>query len=294
MSKVASNVMQEVLDLLDLETIEAGLFRGPSRNFFGKNVFGGQVLGQALMAAGRTVDGRLAHSLHGYFLRAGDVTAPIVYQVENIRDGKSFSTRHVKAIQHGEIIFIMSTSFAVAEEGLDHQVEMPEVEGPEGIPSETELRRLIAPMIPEKIRAVFERERPMEIRPLNPVNPFAPVKQEARRFQWMKAQTRLPDDPFLHQCILAFASDFALMGTAMLPHGVSFMQNNMQAASIDHAMWFHRDFRVDEWLLYEMEGPNASSSRGMNFGRMFTQDGRLVATTAQEGLMRLREVPEKY
>ena len=153
---------------------------------------------------------------------------------------------------------------------------------------------MIAPMIPEKVRAVFVRERPFELRPINPVNPFAPVKQEAHRFHWMKAQSKLPDDPFLHQCLLAFASDFALMGTAMLPHGVSFMQNNMQAASIDHAMWFHRDFRVDDWLLYEMEGPNASSSRGMNFGRIFTQDGKLVATTAQEGLMRLREVPEKY
>ena len=289
-----SNVMQEVLDLLDLEVIEAGLFRGQSRNIVGKNVFGGQVLGQALMAAGRTVEGRLAHSLHAYFLRAGDTTAPIVFQVEKIRDGKSFATRNVKAIQHGEIIFILSASFAVAEEGLEHQAEMPRVEGPEGVPSETDLRRKIAPMIPEKIRAAFERERPIEIRPINPVNPFAPVKQEAKRYQWMRAQERLPDDPLLHQCILAFASDFALMGTAMLPHGVSFIQNNMQAASLDHAMWFHRDFRIDEWLLYEMDGPNASASRGMNFGRIFAQDGRLVATVAQEGLMRLREVPEKY
>lgn len=289
-----SNVMQEVLDLLELEVIEAGLFRGQSRNLVGKNVFGGQVLGQALMAAGRTVDGRLAHSLHAYFLRAGDTTAPIVYQVENIRDGKSFATRNVKAIQHGEIIFIMSASFAVAEEGLEHQAEMPKVEGPDGIPSETELRQKIAPMIPEKVRAAFTRERPIEIRPINPVNPFAPVKKEAIRHQWMRAQNKLPDDPFLHQCILAFASDFALMGTAMLPHGVSFVQSNMQAASLDHAMWFHRDVRVDEWLLYEMDSPNASSSRGMNYGRIFAQDGRLVATTAQEGLMRLREVAEKY
>ena len=289
-----SNVMQEVLDLLELEVIEAGLFRGQSRNLVGKNVFGGQVLGQALMAAGRTVEGRLAHSMHAYFLRAGDTTAPIVYQVESIRDGKSFATRNVKAIQHGEIIFTLSASFAVHEEGLEHQSDMPQVAGPEGIPSETELRQKIAPMIPEKIRAVFVRERPIEIRPINPVNPFAPVKQEAVRHQWMRAQNPLPDDPLLHQCILAFASDFALMGTAMLPHGVSFMQNNMQAASLDHAMWFHRDFRVDEWLLYEMDSPNASASRGMNFGRIFTQDGKLVATVAQEGLMRLREVPEKY
>lgn len=288
------NVMQEVLDLLDLEQIEAGLFRGPSLNIVGKNVFGGQVLAQALMAAGRTVEGRLAHSFHAYFLRAGDTTAPIVFQVENVRDGKSFATRNVKAIQHGAAIFTMMASFAVPEEGLEHQVEMPQVEGPENVPSETELRERIAPMIPEKIRAVFVRERPIEIRPINPVNPFAPQKQEAVRRHWMRAQNPMPDDPFLHQCILAFASDFALMGTAMLPHGVSFIQNNMQAASLDHAMWFHRDFRIDEWLLYDMDGPNATASRGMNFGRIFAQDGRLVATVAQEGLMRLREVPEKY
>ena len=286
--------MQEVLDLLDLETIEKGIYRGTSRNFFGKNVFGGQVLGQALMAAGRTVDGRLPHSMHGYFLRAGDVTAPIVYQVENIRDGKSFCTRNVKGIQHGENIFLMSASFAVPEDGLDHQVPMPQVEGPEGVPSEHELRKLVAPMVPEKIRAVFERERPIEIRPIDPVNPFAPVKKEPVRRHWMKAQRRLPDDPLLHMCILAFASDFSLMATAMLPHGVSYVQSNMQSASLDHAMWFHRDFRVDEWLLYDMDAPNASASRGMNFGRIFTQDGKLVATVAQEGLMRLRELPEKY
>ncbi|HIV69485.1 MAG TPA: acyl-CoA thioesterase II [Candidatus Aquabacterium excrementipullorum] len=289
-----SNVMQDVLDLLDLETIEKGIFRGTSRNFFGKNVFGGQVLGQALMAAGRTVEGRLPHSLHGYFLRAGDVKAPIVYQVETIRDGKSFCTRNVKGIQHGENIFLMSASFAVHEEGLDHQVEMPKVQGPDDLPSEHQLRALIAPMIPEKIRAVFERERPVEIRPIDPVNPFAPVKKDAKRHQWMKSQSRLPDDPLLHMCILAFASDFGLMSTAMLPHGVSYMQNNVQAASLDHAMWFHREFRIDEWLLYDMDAPNASGSRGMNFGRVFTQDGKLVATVAQEGLMRLHEVPEKY
>nr|MBP7229595.1 acyl-CoA thioesterase II [Moraxellaceae bacterium] len=280
-----TQVMQEVLDLLDLEAIEANLFRGSSLNIVGKNVFGGQVLAQALMAAGRTTDGRLANSMHGYFLRAGDTTAPIVYQVDRVRDGKSFSTRMVKAIQHGETIFIMSASFAVMEEGLEHQAEMPVVDGPDGILSETELRQKVAPMIPEKIRDVFARERPIEIRPINPVNPFAPVKQEAKRFHWMRAQTRLPDDPFLHQCILAFASDYALMGTAMLPHGVSFMQNNLQAASIDHAMWFHRPFRMDEWLLYEMDAPNSASSRGLNRGLIYAQDGRQVASTAQEGLV---------
>ncbi len=288
------NIMQDVLDLLNLEKIEENIFRGQSRNFFGKNVFGGQVLGQSLMAAGLTVDKRLANSLHAYFLRAGDVNAPIVYCVENLRDGKSFATRQVQAKQHGHIIFTMTASFAAQEEGLDHQVAMPKVEGPDGIASEYELRQKIAPMIPEKVRTIFARERPIEIRPINPVNPFAPTKQEPLRHHWMKAQMRLPDEPFLHQCILAFASDFALMGTAMLPHAVSFMQNNLQAASLDHALWFHRDFRIDEWLLYEMDSPNAYASRGMNFGRIFTQSGQLIATVAQEGLMRLREVPEKY
>jgi acyl-CoA thioesterase-2 len=292
---MSSDVMQELLDLLDLEALEVNLFRGKSTNIVGtRNVFGGQVLGQSLMAAGRTVDGRLAHSMHGYFLRAGDTRAPIVYEVERIRDGKSFTTRNVKAIQHGDIIFICSASFAVPEEGLEHQSPMPQVEGPEGVLNETELRQKIAHLLPEKIRASFERERPIEIRPINPVNPFAPQRQEPLRHQWLKAQSRLPDNPFLHQCLLAFASDFSLMGTAMLPHGVSFAQANLQAASLDHAMWFHRDFRLDDWLLYEMDSTNASGSRGMNRGSIFTQDGRLVASVAQEGLMRLREVAEKY
>lgn len=292
---MSSNVMQALLDLLDLEALEVNLFRGQSTNIVGtKNVFGGQVLGQALMAAGRTVEGRLAHSMHGYFLRAGDTRAPIVYQVERIRDGKSFTTRNVRAIQHGEIIFISAASFAVHEDGLEHQSPMPQVEGPEGVLNETELRQKIAHLLPEKIRASFERERPIEIRPVNPVNPFAPQRQEPLRHQWIRAQSKLPDDPFLHQCLLAFASDFALMGTAMLPHGVSFVQANLQAASIDHAMWFHRDFRIDEWLLYEMDSTSASHSRGMNRGSIFTQEGKLVASVAQEGLMRLREVAEKY
>lgn len=289
-----SEVIRELLELLDLEKIESGLYRGQSRNIVGKNVFGGQVLGQSLMAAGLTVENRLAHSMHGYFLKAGDTTAPIVYQVERIRDGKSFATRNVKAIQHGEIIFILSASFAVAEEGLEHQAPMPDVIGPEGIPSEFELRQKIAPMLPEKLRQHFCRERPIEIRPINPVNPFAPQPMAPVRHHWMRAQMALPDDPFLHQCLLAFASDFALMGTAMLPHGVSFVQPNMQAASLDHAMWFHCDVRMDEWLLYEMDSTRSSAARGMNRGSIFSQDGKLVATVAQEGLMRLREMTEKY
>lgn len=287
-----SNVMHELLTLLDLEALEINLFRGQSHNYFGKNAFGGQVLGQALVAAGRTVDnGHLAHSLHAYFLRPGDANAPIVYSVERVRDGKSFTTRTVKAIQHGEIIFTMMASFAIAEGGFDHQFPMPEVPPPEALKSELELRRLVAPFLPEKQRYFMEQERPIELRPIDPVNPFALEPREPRRAHWMKAQMTLPDDPFLHQCILAFSSDFALMGTAMLPHAAHFMQPEMQCASIDHAMWFHRPFRVDDWLLYSMDSPSASSAKGINRGLIHTRDGVLIASTAQEGLIRRHEKP---
>ncbi|WP_068858494.1 acyl-CoA thioesterase II [Perlucidibaca aquatica] len=285
-----SAVMQELLQLLDLEPIEINLFRGQSINLFGKNVFGGQVLGQALMAAGRTVEDRLAHSLHAYFLRPGDATTPIVYSVERVRDGKSFTTRTVKAIQHGEIIFTMMASFSIAEDGLDHQMPMPTVPAPEELKSELELRRLVAPFVPEKMRAMMERDRPIELRPIDPVNPFALSPKPPHRAHWMRSQMALPDDPFLHQCLLAFASDFALMGTAMLPHAVHFMQPSMQCASIDHAMWFHRPVRMDEWLLYSMDAPSASSAKGINRGLIYDRDGVLIASTAQEGLMRQHEL----
>jgi acyl-CoA thioesterase-2 len=288
-----SAVMQELLQLLDLEPIEINLFRGQSINLFGKNVFGGQVLGQALMAAGRTVDDRLAHSLHAYFLRPGDATTPIVYSVERVRDGKSFTTRTVKAIQHGEIIFTMMASFSIAEDGLDHQMPMPTVSAPEDLKSELELRRMVAPFVPEKMRAMMERDRPIELRPIDPINPFALTPQPPHRAHWMRSQMALPDDPFLHQCLLAFASDFALMGTAMLPHAVHFMQPSMQCASIDHAMWFHRPVRMDEWLLYSMDAPSASSAKGINRGLIYDRNGVLIASTAQEGLMRQHELLER-
>lgn len=288
-----SAVMQELLQLLDLEPIEINLFRGQSINLFGKNVFGGQVLGQALMAAGRTVDDRLAHSLHAYFLRPGDATTPIVYSVERVRDGKSFTTRTVKAIQHGEIIFTMMASFSIAEDGLDHQMPMPTVSAPEDLKSELELRRMVAPFVPEKMRAMMERDRPIELRPIDPINPFALTPQPPHRAHWMRSQMALPDDPFLHQCLLAFASDFALMGTAMLPHAVHFMQPSMQCASIDHAMWFHRPVRMDEWLLYSMDAPSASSAKGINRGLIYNREGVLIASTAQEGLMRQHEILER-
>ena len=288
-----SAVMQELLQLLDLEPIEINLFRGQSINLFGKNVFGGQVLGQALMAAGRTVEDRLAHSLHAYFLRPGDATTPIVYSVERVRDGKSFTTRTVKAIQHGEIIFTLMASFSIAEDGLDHQIPMPTVPAPEELKSELELRRMVAPFVPEKMRAMMERDRPIELRPIDPINPFALTPQPPHRAHWMRSQMALPDDPFLHQCLLAFASDFALMGTAMLPHAVHFMQPSMQCASIDHAMWFHRPVRMDEWLLYSMDAPSASSAKGINRGLIYDRNGVLIASTAQEGLMRQHELLER-
>lgn len=284
-----TGVIKELLALLDLEPLEVNLFRGQSYNYFGKNAFGGQVLGQALVAAGRTVEnGHLAHSLHAYFLRPGDPDAPIVYSVERVRDGRSFTTRTVKAVQHGEIIFTMMASFAVAEDGFDHQFPMPEAPAPETLESELDLRRRLALQLPKSQRHYLEMERPIELRPVDPLDPMNLEAREPFRAHWMRAQDRLPDDPFLHQCVLAFASDFAFMGTAMLPHKAHFFQPWMQCASIDHAMWFHRPFRIDDWLLYSMDAPSASSAKGLNRGLIHTRDGLLVASTAQEGLMRQR------
>ncbi|MCP4006943.1 MAG: acyl-CoA thioesterase II [bacterium] len=283
-----SKVLEGLLQLLDLEQIEVNLFRGNSPDEGWQRVFGGQVLGQALVAANRTVEGRRAHSLHGYFLRPGDVKVPILYEVDRIRDGRSFTTRRVVAIQHGRAIFNMAVSFQVDEGGFDHQIEMPDVPGPEGILNEVELRKRMADRIPEQWRKSFTRERPIETRSLDPINEFEPEKRPPFQNVWFKAIGALPDDPQLHQCVLAYASDLTLLDTATMPHGVSFMQENFQAASLDHAMWFHRDFRADEWLLYAQDSPSASGARGFNRGSVFTRDGKLVASTTQEGLIRLR------
>lgn len=287
-----SEVMKELLDLLDLEPLEVNFFRGRSKDYFGHNMFGGQVLGQALMAAGRTLDDRepFCHSLHAYFLRPGKPTAPVVYTVERVRDGKTFTTRTVKATQFGEIIFTMMASFSPPEPGLEHQEPMPAVGQPDDYPDEWSLRKQLAQFAPTSRRAYLEAERPIEIRLIDPVNPMNLQPKPPIRGQWMRSQMRLPDDPFLHQCILAFASDFGLMGTAMLPHAVFFTQPNMQCASIDHAMWFHRPFRMDEWLYYHMDSPSSSAAKGLNRGQIFTQDGRLIASTAQEGLIRQHPV----
>ena len=281
------DVLEELLRLLELEEIEENIFRGQSQDLGFKNVFGGQVLGQALSAASYTAPPeRAAHSLHAYFLRPGDSTKPIVYTVERMRDGKSFATRRVKAVQKGQPIFFMSVSFQREETGFEHQDEMPDVPGPDGIVSEMDMALALADQIPPGIREKILCEKPIEMRPVDPVNPFKPEKKPAQNYVWFRTVKPIPDDAATHRYMLAYASDFNLVSTALHPHGHTFWEPEMQVASLDHAMWFHRPFRMDQWLLYAIDSPNASQARGMGIGRIFTHDGRLVATVAQEGLIR--------
>lgn len=282
-----SEALNRLLNILDLKQIDADLFIGDSQDLGYRRLFGGQVLGQALVAGYRTVQDRFAHSLHAYFLRPGDPEEPIEYEVDRIRDGRSFTTRRVVAKQKDKAIFNMSISFQIKEEGLEHQSPMPTVPGPDGLISELDRARKVAEKIPEKLRYKATCERPIEIRVVNPTNYFAPKKREPNNYHWMKTIAKLPDDSIIHQCLLAYASDFGLMGTSLHPHGISFLQKELQAASLDHAMWFHRHFKMDEWLLYAVESPNANGARGLNFGKFFNLEGKLVASTAQEGLIRL-------
>lgn len=281
-------VLADLLHLLELERIEDNIFRGESRDIGSTRVFGGQVLGQALTAASYTVsDERTVHSIHAYFLRGGDVEAPIVYDVDRARDGRSFSNRRVVAIQHGRPIFNMAASFQKLEDGVDHQVPMPDVPGPDGLADAREIPREVLDKIPEKMRRYFLHERPFEVRPVEKISLLEPEKLAPQRHVWIKAVDRLPDSPDLHRNLLAYVSDYQLVATATLPHGIRFELGNVQLASLDHAMWFHRPFRFDEWLLYAMESPNASGARGLALGRFFRADGALVASTAQEGLVRI-------
>lgn len=283
------DALDHLLGLLKLEKIEENIFRGNSQDLGFGNVFGGQVLGQALSAASQTVTPeRGVHSLHGYFLRPGDPAKPIVYEVDCIRDGKSFTTRRVVAIQKGRAIFSLSASFQVEEKGFEHQTSAPDVPGPEGLLSEMEMAMRVKEKIPVSIRDKILCVKPIEIRPVNPINPFAPTKEKPVRYTWFKTIHKMPDDISVHKYLLAYASDFGLVATAMYPHGRTFWDPDMQVASLDHAMWFHRDFRIDEWLLYAMESPSASQARGLTHGNIFTRDGRLVASTTQEGLIRHR------
>ncbi len=280
--------LDDLLDLLDLERIEDRIFRGRNRPLASPRVFGGQVLAQALVAAARTVDAdRLCHSLHAYFILPGDVEAPIVYEVETLRDGGSFTTRRVTAIQHGRPIFNASLSFHKSEPGLEYQDDLGrEVPAPDTLPSERDLVRSLGDRVPEPLRTVLTRDRPLDYRPIDPGNPLAPEARPARADTWIKAADTLPDDPTIHQAFLAYASDWGLLGTALLPHARTVFDGSIQAASLDHAIWFLRPFRVDGWLLYAMESPSTAGARAFTRGQVYDADGRLVATTAQEGLIR--------
>jgi acyl-CoA thioesterase-2 len=280
--------VEQLLSTLDLERLEHNLFRGRSPQNGWQRVFGGQVVGQALVAAGHTVeaDDRLAHSLHSYFLLPGDPKVPIIYEVDRIRDGGSFTTRRVIAIQHGQAIFSMSVSFHRNEAGLDHQIAMPDVPAPETLPSEAELKARLLPNLPKEMRSYWERDRPIELRPVDISRYLSGEKGEPHQYIWIKANGSLPDDYRLHQCVLAYASDFSLLDTALVAHGRVIFDPRLMLASLDHAVWFHRPFRADEWLLYAQDSPSAQAARAFCRGSIFSRDGRLVASVAQEGLIR--------
>ena len=284
------NVLEHLLNLLRLEKIEENIFRGNSQDLGFGAIFGGQVLGQALSAASRTVTpDRRNHSFHAYFLRAGDVRLPIVYDVDCVRDGRSFSTRRVRAVQKGKVIFFMSASFQIEEQGLDHQDIMPDVPDPETLESELEASKRQSDRIPDSIKDRILCERPIEIRPVQFYNLFEPEKMQPPCHRWFRTIDKIPDDPFIHQYMLAYASDFHLAATFLHPHGVSPWQPGIQFASIDHTMWFHRPFRIDDWLLYSIDSPNAYGARGLSIGKIFTKSGLLAATVVQEGLHRMRD-----
>ena len=281
-------VVVELVQLLGLERLEDNLFRGQSRDIGTRFVFGGQVLGQALSAAQQTVEEhRAAHSLHAYFLRAGDIAAPIVYNVERTRDGKSFSTRRVIAIQHGEQIFNCTVSFQTDEAGFEHQVAMPDVPLPDALPPRKTLAADELAKLPAKLQRWFANRGPFELRYVEPRDDLNPQARAPFQHVWFRLVDRIDDAPSLHRAMVAYASDFNLIGTALLPHGIAWTSGQVQLASLDHAMWFHRPFRADEWLLYSLDSPTAQGSRGLARGQIFSLDGRLVASTAQEGLMRL-------
>ncbi|HXW75745.1 MAG TPA: acyl-CoA thioesterase II [Steroidobacteraceae bacterium] len=281
--------LADLLQLLELERLETNLFRGESRDIGSPQVFGGQVLGQALSAAAATVERRVVHSLHAYFLRRGDCNAPIVYEVDRSLDGRSFSNRRVVAIQHGQQIFNMAASFQVAESGFDHQVAMPQVPPPEELAESGGPPPELVARLPERVRRFFEQPRPFEFRTVQPIEYLHPRREAPVREIWFRAVGPIEGDEMLHRRLLAYVSDFFLLDTATLPHGTSFLRPTLVMASIDHAMWFHRPLRVDDWLLYAIDSPSASGARGFARASVFARDGRLVASAAQEGLVRMRK-----
>ncbi|GLR10146.1 acyl-CoA thioesterase II [Mixta theicola] len=284
-----SQALKNLLNLLQLEKIEEGLFRGQSEDLGLRQVFGGQVVGQALHAAKQTVPAeRNIHSFHSYFLRPGDSQKAIIYDVETLRDGHSFSARRVAAIQNGQPIFYMTASFQAPETGFEHQKPMPDVPGPEGLPDETEIAQRLAAMIPEKIRAKFLAEKPLDIRPVTFHNPLKGHVDLPTRQVWLRANGVMPDDARIHQYLLGYASDLNFLPVALQPHGKGFLEPGMQVATIDHSMWFHRAVDLNQWLLYSVESTSASGARGFVRGEFYTQEGILVASTVQEGVMRQR------
>ncbi|HGF3968532.1 TPA: acyl-CoA thioesterase II [Yersinia enterocolitica] len=283
-----SQALKKLLDLLCLEKIEEGIFRGQSEDLGLRQVFGGQVVGQAIYAAKQTVPtDRVVHSFHSYFLRPGDSSKPNIYDVETLRDGNSFSARRVSAIQNGKPIFYMTASFQSQEEGFEHQNTMPDVPPPEGLMSETDIARKFAHLIPEKVRDKFIGHQPIEMRPVKFHNPLQGSTAEPNRYVWFKANGEMPDDLRVHQYLLGYASDFNFLPTALQPHGIGFLEPGVQIATIDHSMWFHRPFRLDDWLLYAVESTSASGARGFVRGQIYNREGVLVASTVQEGVIRL-------
>ena len=284
---------QELLQLIHLEPLEDNLYRGISRDIGTARVFGGQVLCQALLAASATVENRLAHSLNAYFLRPGDPAASIVYDVDRSRDGNSFSARRVVAIQHGRPIFTMAASFQVEEQGLEHQFPAPDVPPPESVASRPEVPAETLAHLPQKVQRWINRFGPFEFRQVNDYDPLNPEPRPPFQQIWFRLNGELPDDPSLHRGLLAYVSDFQLVGTALLPHGLSWAKGNLVMASIDHAMWFHRECRMDDWLLYSCDSPSSSGGRGLARGMIYDRHGSLIASTAQEGMIRVRQEAPK-
>jgi acyl-CoA thioesterase-2 len=288
-----SYLAADLIRLLDLEPIEQDIFRGTSRDLGTGRIFGGQVLAQSLVAASRTVPAdRRMHSLHGYFMLAGDLGIPVLYLVDRIRDGKSFTTRRVTAVQHGQAIFSMAASFHRPEDGPHHQSEMPRVPPPEELRPELDLLRERASELPERLRAVLIQDRPIDFRPVDGLHPFELRTSEPRRLVWLRAAGPMSDDPVHLQALLAYASDYGLLGAALQPHGLVFRDPGVMLASLDHAIWLHQPVRVDEWLLHVIDSPASGGARAFSRGTFYARDGRLIASTAQEGLFRLTR-PER-
>lgn len=279
--------VENLVAILDLEQIEQNIYRGRVPDVGWQRVFGGLVISQALVAATRTVDGKTPHSLHGYFLLPGDPSVPIVYQVDRIRDGSSFATRRCVAVQHGRAIFSLSASYHVEESGFEHQAAMPDVPPPDKLLDPASMLAAFGDKAPENIRRYFERPQPIQLRPVDVSRYFSREKgRPAIQHYWVRAASKLPDDPAIHRAVLAYLSDMTLLDTSLAPHGESFFTGRMQMASLDHSMWLHRPFRADEWLLYTQDSPSAQGARGFSRGSLYTRDGVLVASTTQEGLIR--------